>query len=238
MLYAYKRVVYVKLTIPHPFSWTDTIAQHRQTHPEKGGFIIYVDSQLSVICLQESCICKNDDSSPIQLDGYNSTTQGNTSRKKGGFIIYVDSKYTYEIIQNQNNYELFEGLIIKISDGGLNKPAIIETIYELPRNLNDNLEQFTTQFSLMLSSLDQMQHNVIFVGNYNIYLLKLNENELISDLFDSDLFDISHSTNPQIILPTRFSERDGTLIEHLFGKLTNTIVESRAGILIKQFSDH
>ena len=107
------------------------------------------------------------------------------------------------MIQNQNNYELFEGLIIKISDGGLNKPAIIETIYELPRNLNDNLEQFTTQFSLMLSSLDQMQHNVIFVGNYNIYLLKLNENELISDLFD---LLTSHSTNPQITLPTRFSE--------------------------------
>ena len=62
--------------------------------------------QLSVICLQESCISKNDDFSHIQLDGYNCITQGKTSSKKGGLIIYVDSKYTYEVIQNLNNYEL------------------------------------------------------------------------------------------------------------------------------------
>ena len=43
---------------------------------------------------------------------------------------------------------------------------------------------------------------------------------------------------PQITLPTRFSERHGTLIDNLLCKLTKTILESRAGILIKQFSDH
>lgn len=87
----------------------------------------------------------------------------------------------------------------------------------------------------MLSSLDQIQHNVIFVGDYNINLLKLNEDELISDFFD---LLTSHSMYPQITLPTRFSERHGTLIDNLFCKLTKTILESRAGILIKQFSDH
>ena len=71
--------------------------------------------QFSVICLQVSCISKNDDFLNIQLDGYNCITQGKTSSKKGGLIIYVDSKYTYEVIQDLNNYELWEGLIIKIS---------------------------------------------------------------------------------------------------------------------------
>ena len=87
----------------------------------------------------------------------------------------------------------------------------------------------------MLSSLDQIQHNVIFASDYNINLLKLNEDELISDFFD---LLTSHSMYPQITLPTRFSERHGTLIDNLFCKLTKTILESRAGILIKQFSDH
>ena len=64
----------------------------------------------------------------------------------------------------------------------------------------------------MLSSLDQIQHNVILAGGYNINLLKLNEDELISDFFDLT----SHSMYPQITLPTIFSERHGTLIDNLF----------------------
>ena len=70
--------------------------------------------------------------------------------------------------------------MIKIS----NKPAIIGNIDRPPRNLNNNLEQFIKEFSLMLSYLDQIQHSVIFAGNYNINLLKLNENKLIGDFFD------------------------------------------------------
>ena len=70
-------------------------------------------------------------------------SQGKTSSEKGGLIIYVDSKYTYEI-QNLNNYELWEGHIIKISEGGFTKPAIIGNIYRSPMNLNDNMEQFIT----------------------------------------------------------------------------------------------
>ena len=69
---------------------------------------------------------------------------GKTSSKKGGLIIYVDSKYIYEVIQNLNSYELWDGLIIKISEGGLTKPAIIGNIHRPPMNLNDNLEQFIT----------------------------------------------------------------------------------------------
>ena len=109
------------------------------------------------------------------------------------------------MIQNLNNYKLWEGLIIKISEVGLTKPVITGNIYRLPRNLNDNLEQFITEFSLML---DQIQHNVTFEGDYNINLLKLNE--LISDFFD---LLTSHSMYPQITLPTTFSERRSTLVD-------------------------
>ena len=134
------------------------------------------------------------------------------------------------MIQNLNNYELWERLIIKISKGGLTKPAIIGNIYRPPTNLNNNMEQLITQFSLILSSLDQIQHNEILAGDDNINLLKLNEDELISDFFD---LLTSHSMYPKITQPTRFSERHGTLIDNLFCKLTKTILESRARIPIK-----
>ena len=60
---------------------------------ELGAFVDLLKTehvQLSVICLQESCICKNDDSSPIQLDGYNSTTQANReTHPEKGRIHYI-----------------------------------------------------------------------------------------------------------------------------------------------------
>ena len=96
------------------------------------------------------------------------------------------------MIQNLNNYELWEGLIIKVSEGGLTKPAILGNIYRPPRNSIDNLEQFITEFSLLLSSLDQIQHNVIFAGDYNINLLKLNEDELFSDFDEFCLMSSRH----------------------------------------------
>ena len=69
----------------------------------------------------------DDDFTHIQLDGYNCITPGKTSSKKGGQIIYVNSKYTYEVIQNLNNYGLWEELF-KISEVGLTKPAIIGNV--------------------------------------------------------------------------------------------------------------
>ena len=77
----------------------------------------------------------------------------------------------------------------------MTKPAIIGNIYRPPTNLNSNLKQFITEFSLMLSSLDQIQHNVILAGDYDINLLKLNEDELISDFFD---LLTSHSMYPKL----------------------------------------
>ena len=83
----------------------------------------------------------------------------------------------------------------------------------------DDLKTENVKFNV-ISSRNTTQS----AGDYNINLTKLNENELLT----------SHSTCPQITLPTRVSERHGTFIDNLFCKLTKTILENRAGILIKQ----
>ena len=52
---------------------------------------------------------------------------------------------------------------------------------------------------------------------------------------------MSYSLNPQITLPTRFTETKGTLIDNktnIFSKLLTPTNITCAGILINQFSDH
>ena len=49
---------------------------------------------------------------------------------------------------------------------------------------------------------------------------------------------MSHSLNPQITLPTRFSTNNGTLIDNIFSKLFNPSASTCAGIHINRLSDH
>ncbi len=57
----------------------------------------------------------------------------------------------------------------------------------------------------------------IITGDLNINLLKINERELISEFFDTLT---ANSFYPKITMPTRFSNKQGTLIDNIFCKLT------------------
>ena len=64
----------------------------------------------------------------------------------------------------------------------------------------------------------------------------MHENSIHCDFFDLLM---SYSLNPQITLPTRFTETKGTLIDNIFCKLLTPTNINCAGILInKFFSDH
>jgi len=76
---------------------------------------------------------------------------------------------------------------------------------------------------------------VIIAGDFNINLLKINEKEYCSEFYDTLT---GFSFFPKITFPTRFSSLNGTLIDNLFCKSSELMLESTAGILIKQFSDH
>ncbi len=48
----------------------------------------------------------------------------------------------------------------------------------------------------------------------------------------------NHSFYPKITLPTRLSNKHGTLIDNFLCKLTETIFDTTSGILFKKFSYH
>ena len=134
-------------------------------------------------------------------------------------------------------YEQWEGQIIQITGGGLSQSVTIGNIYRPARPSTENYNEFINELlSTVISNLPCHQNNsVILAGDYNINLLKINEQEHCSTFFDMLT---SCSLFPQINLPTRFTTCTGTLIDNFFCNLTKHIVQSTAGILIKTFSDH
>ena len=103
------------------------------------------------------------------------------------------------------------------------------------RHPNGNISHFNDSLSEYLSNSNQ---NDIFVlgGDINIDLLKTSKKST------QNYFDILQGNNyiPVISIPTRFSNKSATLIDHLFVKLpkskTNNLLTS--GNLITDISDH
>ena len=90
-------------------------------------------------------------------------------------------------------------------------------VSSVPRTSNDNLNAYINEFSSIVSLLEHnCKNTVIIAGDFNINLLKLNENDIYSSYFD---FLTSHSLFPQITSPTRFTRTNGTLIDNFFCKL-------------------
>ena len=108
-------------------------------------------------------------------------------------------------------------------------------LYRPPKILNEHINAFITEFSSVAEYLGDSNNELIFAGDFNINLLKINENEVYSNFFDTL---ISQSLYPQITLPIRFTRTNGTLVDNFFCKLNKTILESKTGILTNKCSDH
>ena len=85
--------------------------------------------------------------------------------------------------------------------------------YRPPKILNEHINAFITECSSVAASLGDSNNELIFAGDFNIHLPKINKNEVYSNFCDTL---ISHSLYPQITLPTRFTRTNGTLIDNFF----------------------
>ena len=144
--------------------------------------------------------------------------------------MYIDQEQNIEVLNKLNTYTNCEGQLLKVKGGGLSQTFVIGNIYRPPRSLNENYNEFIHEFSNAISSLkNNHTHNLILAGDFNINMLKINEQENCRSFF----FDMltSFSIFPQITFPTRFSNRTGTLIDNFFCYLTKYTLENTAGIL-------
>ena len=116
-------------------------------------------------------------------------------------------------------------MIVKVQGNSLSKTFTIGN--KSSRTRNEDLNVFIDEFTPIISRLDNCNNDIIIARDFNINLLKLNENDMFSSFFDTI---ISHRF--------RFTRTTGTLIDNLFCRLHKSILENTAGILTKRFSDH
>ena len=107
-------------------------------------------------------------------------------------MIYVDDQHKSKVTFNLNTYEHWEGLIVKVQGNYLSKTFTIGNIS--PRTRNEDLNVFIDEVTPIISRLDNCNNDIIIAGDFNINLLKLNENDMFSSLFDTE---ISHSLYPK-----------------------------------------
>ena len=108
-------------------------------------------------------------------------------------------------------------------------------IYRQPRKLRKQTKQFINEFTSLVQDLDNTNLKIVLAGDYNLNLLKINENEICCEFVD---LLTSQSLFLHITLPTRLTNGGGTLIDNVFCKMNKSIKKNTAGILLNQLSDH
>ena len=126
-------------------------------------------------------------------------------------------------------------MFLDIEDESLDKKVTLCNLYRPPKDTNPNLSEFLKDISPIIEQLSNESSNLIFAGDINIDLLQIPTRLKYSHYFD---LLINNGLLPHISLPTRFSRRSASLIDHIFGKFNNPKQESISGILLTDISDH
>ena len=130
-----------------------------------------INFKFSIICLQESRIAEGSDMTLSQLTGYNCITQGKSS-SEGRLSDLLGHKIQIRIVHKINEFEHWEGPMIRVSKGGLPNSVIVCNIYRPPRMLHDQIRQFIDQPTTVLINIENKKTDVNLAGDYNLNLLK------------------------------------------------------------------
>ena len=191
--------------------------------------------EFSAICLQESWLSNVADISLYQLEGYTLILQRKTCSQHGGLVIYLNNKYNYKNITLGEESQIWEKQFLEITRRNCTYKLILGNIYIPPCEFNDNYSLFNNELNLVLSQLNNLNCEAILAGEYNIDLLNINTKQTISEFFDMIT---CQSFFPKKTLPTRLSERRGTLLDNFLCKLSRKTTNVTSGILTKHISDH
>ena len=196
------------------------------------------NTHFPVICIQESWISDESMLQLLQLEGYNSFHVNASCSTHGGVVTYVDDTYDVKIKAQVNNSDIWDSLFLEIKHEKLKNKTIIGNTYKPPKdNYNcGNVNGFINELEPILCDLGNTNFEVLICGDYNINLLKINSEQHFSYFFDTML---THSFFPKITFPTRVNNSSGaTLIDNILCKLSSVSLQTKAGILLDEISDH
>ena len=91
---------------------------------------------ITAICIQETWLANNSDTSILQINDYNLISQGKICSAHGGLLIYLNKKLSYEILHINNVSTIWECQFIEITLNVLNKKIILGNVYRPPHDTN------------------------------------------------------------------------------------------------------
>ena len=166
-----------------------------------------------------------------------SNTRINT--RGGGVGIFVKTGINFNVLKQYSIFSerIIETLFIEIIDCN-NQKIVVGSIYrpgtKCPGlSFTDQFAQFVDILSNVLSELGSTYDKVFIFGDFNLDLLKVNENKFVSEYVDT-LF--SYGFLQIVTKPTRISTNSATLIDHIITNSSNDTFESF--LLCWQISDH
>ena len=189
------------------------------------------DCQFDAICLQETWLSNDQDTSTLEIDNYNLILKPYKATRHGGLGIYLDDSIQYEVLEiDESPSNIWEGLFIKIVSN--DRTFILGNVYRPPRDNIENYQCFTNEFDNVVK---QLSGDVVICGDFNINLLKFDERTSVNDFLENIL---SNGYLPKITLPTRLTRNSGTLIDNAFVKMSNNFSNTTSGIVSFKISDH
>ena len=194
------------------------------------------DVSFSAICLQECWLHEDHDLSILEIPNYQMVAKTRKCCGHGGLLIYLHQDFTYTEIKTPDS-DIWESLSLEIFHENLKNKITLTNLYRPPKlnNCNTTIDQFLTEFHPLLHRLSSDNCDSVITGDFNIDLLKISERSKYQEYYDML---VASGFYPQIMLPTRFSKKNGTLIDQTFVKFTNTTNPSRSGIIMSGISDH
>ena len=186
-----------------------------------------------VIGITESRIKRNQKAlSNIEISNYK-VEQCSTESANGGALLYVKNDTMYKVRNDLKMYKSknLESIFIEIINTN-NKNIVVGCVYHHP---SMDANQFSEHYLSILNEKLLLEKNkeIILMGDFNINLLRYNEDHNSTDFLDQIY---SCSLIPRITSPTRVTPRSKTLIDNIFS--TDTANEVIAGNILTTLSDH
>ena len=142
------------------------------------------------ICFQETWLHTNDDVGIFHLPAYHNIHKGKICWGHVGLVIYLNNRYTHTLRSDlYKDSTIWEGLFIDIAGENIINKITLGNIYISPKDNsnNQNISCFIYEITPSLHTLSKENSYSILVGDFNIDLLKLNERQIFSKLFDNNV---------------------------------------------------
>ena len=163
---------------------------------------------------------------PYTIDGFNQFTRNNVSNK-GGVCIYIRNNI---VCRERNDLsttkEHLEAVFIECLL--MKKSMIIGMIYRRPET---SIDRFMED---MVTTLDKISDRCILMGDFNLNLLKVNDNIQVQNF--TNLM-TQYSFYPTVTKPSRVAKKSATLIDHIWINF-DVQKESRSNIIFTGITDH